>query len=126
MMKRHVAACTAVVCVAALSALPAAAEEADVVDVEATHTGGERWRLEVTVSSPDTGWDYYADGWQVVGPEGTVFGTRTLHHPHENEQPFTRSLSGVEIPGEIEHVTVRARMNEGGYGGEEMKVPLER
>jgi hypothetical protein len=126
MMKRLVAACAAAVCIAALSALPATAEEADVVDVGAAHTGGDRWRFEVTVSSPDTGWDYYADGWQVVAPDGTVLNTRTLHHPHENEQPFTRSLSGVEIPDDVNEVVVRARMNEGGYGGEEMTVPLER
>ncbi len=123
MMKRLIAAFVAAFC---LSAAPASAQEADVVDVEATQTGEGNWRFSVTVSSPDTGWDSYADEWQVVGPDGTVLGTRTLHHPHENEQPFTRSLSGVEIPDDVDEVTVRARMNDGGYGGEEMTVPLGR
>lgn len=123
MTKRLFAACVAALC---LAAAPVSAEEADVVDVEATETGEGSWRFSVTVSSPDSGWDYYADAWQVVGPDGTILGTRTLHHPHENEQPFTRSLSGVEIPDDVEEVTVRARMNEGGYGGEEMTVRLER
>ena len=37
----------------------------------------------------------------VCTPDGKVLGYRKLHHPHENEQPFTRSLSGVEIPDEV-------------------------
>ena len=43
---------------------------------------------------PDTGWDDYADGWRVLDMDGNELGMRVLHHPHVDEQPFTRSLSG--------------------------------
>ena len=46
----------------------------------------------------DSGWDHYANRWEVLEPEGQVIATRTLLHPHVDEQPFTRSLSGIHIP----------------------------
>lgn len=81
-------------------------------------SSGSGWRFSVTVEHNDNGWDYYADGWVVVHPEdGTVYGERVLAHPHDNEQPFTRSLSGVAIPSDVEQVLVVARNNVRGFGG---------
>lgn len=108
-----------------LAPLALRAGEADVVGVEVVRNG-ERWRFDVTVKHADTGWDHYADEWRVVAPDGTVLGTRTLHHPHVNEQPFTRSLSGVVIPDDLEEVIVQARDSVHGYGGVEMRVALPR
>jgi hypothetical protein len=54
-----------------------------------------------------------------------LLGTRTLLHPHETEQPFTRSLAGVRIPNEVAEVTVRAHDRVHGYGGREVVVPRE-
>jgi hypothetical protein len=34
---------------------------------------------------------------------------RVLGHPHVNEQPFTRSLSGVQIPKGTAQVQIQAR-----------------
>jgi hypothetical protein len=104
---------------------PAFGGEADIVKVEATKSSGN-WRFDVTVRHDDTGWDHYADKWDVVGPDGTVYGTRVLAHPHENEQPFTRSLSGVEIPEQVTEVEIRAHDSVHEYGGKMMKVTLER
>lgn len=101
------------------------AGEADVVDVTASQSGG-KWRFEVTVLHGDEGWDHYADKWDVVAPDGSILGTRILHHPHENEQPFTRSLGGVVIPDAVSEVTIRAHDSVHEYGGKEMKVTLER
>ena len=52
--------------------VPAKAGEADVVGVEARREGPGRWRFDVTVRHDDTGWDHYADKWDVVGPDGKV------------------------------------------------------
>ncbi|MEM7023552.1 MAG: hypothetical protein AAF637_13315 [Pseudomonadota bacterium] len=100
------------------------AGEADVVAVEVSRAGDGTYRFDVTVRHDDTGWEHYADAWDVVAPDGSVLGTRTLLHPHENEQPFTRSLSGVAVPEGIAEVTVRAHDNVDGYGGVEMTVAL--
>jgi hypothetical protein len=82
---------------------------ADVENVEITAEADGTFRFDVTVRSPDTGWEKYADAWEVRGPDGTVLGTRVLTHPHVDEQPFTRSLSGVAIPEGIAQVEVAAR-----------------
>ena len=104
---------------------PAVADEADVVEVVATQGGGS-WRFDVTVSHGDEGWEHYADQWDVVTPDGTVLGTRVLRPPHVNEQPSTRSLTGVAIPDGVETVILRARDSVHGYGGTEVEVELNR
>ena len=56
--------------------------------------------------------------------EGNELGFRLLAHPHDTEQPFTRSLCNVEIPTSITQVVVRAKCNVHGYGGKPMLVDL--
>ena len=45
-------------------------------------------------------------------------------HPHEDEQPFTRSQSGITIPPDVTQVRVRAHDLVDGYGGREVVVDL--
>ena len=97
--------------------------EVDVINVKATPSSSG-WRFDVTLQHGDTGWDHYADAWRVVGPDGTVFGTRVLYHPHVEEQPFTRSLSGVEIPEGITSVLVEAHDSVHGWNGQKFAVTL--
>ena len=108
---------------AMMMATSAWAGGADVVGAKATKTGGS-WRFDVTVRHADAGWDHYADAWRVVGPDGTVYGTRTLYHPHVDEQPFTRSLAGVAIPAGVNSVTIEARDSVHGWGGKRAVVNL--
>ena len=102
------------------------AGEADVLTVDAISTGNDRFQFSVTVRHDDKGWDHYANKWDVVAPDNTVLATRTLHHPHENEQPFTRSLGGVKIPADISTVIIRAHDSVHGYGGKTITVGLPR
>ena len=118
---------------AAENATESAAGNADVIKVEVRQTASETWHFSVTVRHPDSGWEKYADGWDVVLPDGTVIKpapneefTRTLWHPHVNEQPFTRSQGGIKIPANIPSVTVRAHVKPDGFGGKEMLVELKR
>ena len=53
-----------------------------------------------------------------------MLGTRVLLHPHDKEQPFTRSLSGVAIPAGTDRVRLRAHDSVHDYGGAEMTVEL--
>ena len=100
------------------------AGQADVVNVEIRMTGNNIFSFDVTVRHTDDGWNHYADKWDVTAPDGAVLGTRTLYHPHVDEQPFTRSLSGVKIPDTIKEVTVRAHDSKHGYGGEAVTVAI--
>ncbi|MEX0283911.1 MAG: hypothetical protein AB3N23_04810 [Paracoccaceae bacterium] len=110
--------------IAALLPLPVLADPPVIENVAATHSGGDMWRFDVTLSHGDTGWDDYADGWRVLDMDGNELGLRVLHHPHVEEQPFTRSLSGVMIPRNIPDVQVQARTNTDGWGTEMYLVPL--
>lgn len=98
---------------------------ADVLDVIVSAEGEGTYRFDVTVRSPDTGWDKYADLWEVRDPSGRVLGERVLAHPHVEEQPFTRSQSGIEIPAGVAIVTVAARDSVAGFCGAlyEVAVP---
>jgi hypothetical protein len=102
----------------------AIAGEADVVDASVQRTAWNTYTFSVTVRHADTGWDHYADRWQVLSPDGAVFGERILLHPHETEQPFTRELSGVVVPKGVEEVTIRAGDKAHGFGGAEISVKL--
>jgi hypothetical protein len=104
---------------------------ADVKFVRAVQATDGTWTFHVTVEHPDTGWEDYADGWDVVTPDGDVLKpnadepfTRLLLHPHENEQPFTRSQSDIVVPDGVTQVRVRVHDLVDGYGGREVVVDL--
>ena len=94
--------------IAALAAGPALAGDPVVKGVTVEKVG-MLWNVHVTLEHPDTGWEHYADGWRVLDEDGKELGRRELLHPHVNEQPFTRSLSGVKIPDGLGTIHVQAR-----------------
>ncbi|WP_244313627.1 hypothetical protein [Stappia sediminis] len=109
---------------ALIGAGSAAAGEADIVDAKATRTGEGVWRFDVTVSHADEGWEHYADRFDIIAPDGIVLGERILLHPHVTEQPFTRSLTGVQIPEGVTFVEIRANDKVHGLGGKTLKLDL--
>ncbi len=106
--------------------MPACSQHNEVVaqyaDVTQVDVSGEedRYTFSVTVKSPDTGCDQYADWWEVISPDGKLIYRRILLHSHTNEQPFTRSGGPVDIGPETK-VIIRAHMNNTGYGGEALQ-----
>jgi len=106
-------------------ATSAYADEVENVDSTAREAG-DTWSFSVTLKHGDTGWDHYADLWQVYSPGGDLLGERVLHHPHVEEQPFTRSLSGVSIPDDLNEVIIRARDSVHGVSGQELRITLPR
>lgn len=97
-------------------------EDPALADVIAVTTSGEpgAYTFSVTLQSPDTGCELYADWWEVVSPEGELVFRRILNHSHPDEQPFTRSGSPVAVASDQE-VVVRAHLAPGGYGGQAMR-----
>ena len=104
---------------------------ADVVEATATQQKDGAWTFTATISSPyesETGWDKYADEFQVRAMGGEVLAMRTLAHPHANEQPFTRSLSGAMMSEDIlasNTVVVAARDSVEGYCGQTFTLQLQ-
>lgn len=125
--RRPPAAAIAALLALALSAAwpgDAVAGKASVLDVGVSANGDGTYTFDATVAHADTGWKHYADKFEVLGPDGTVLGTRVLFHPHVGEQPFTRSLSGVRIPAGVTEVTVRAHDSVHGDGTKVFRVKL--
>ena len=103
--------------IATLCAATSLASDVEIVNVQAVQNGST-WRFDVTLRHADSGWEHYADGWEVLATDGTSLGVRVLAHPHVNEQPFPRSLGGIVIPEGTPEVTIRARDNVGGWTAE--------
>lgn len=104
-------------------AAPLRADPPVVEEVKA-HRVGMGWRVDVTLRHPDTGWEHYADGWEVLDSKGKKLAFRKLMHPHVEEQPFTRSLINVMLPDGIREIQIRARCNKDGWVSEPVKVTL--
>ncbi|MEE8387182.1 MAG: hypothetical protein V3R65_01280 [Acidiferrobacterales bacterium] len=95
----------------------------EVVRTEFTRQGAT-WQVSTTLRHGDTGWGHYADVWRVVDSSGRVLGKRVLYHPHENEQPFTRSQSGIHIPANVTVVFVEAHDKIHGWSNQRVQVDL--
>lgn len=103
---------------------PLLAGEVDVVKVDVQQESAGTYHFDVTLLHEDSGWKHYADRWEILTADGTVLATRVLLHPHVQEQPFTRSLSGVKISSAIDKVIVRGHDLVHGYGGKTFDVSL--
>ena len=104
--------------------VPAFASEADVFNVDLSCSSDLICDFDVTVRHADDGWEHFANKWEVISPDGKILATRELAHPHDNEQPFTRSLKNVRIPDNLNEVIVRAHDSIHEYGGKEITVKL--
>lgn len=100
------------------------ANEVKVEDAKVFRSGDGSYRFSVTLRHADNGWEHYADRWQVVSPKGDILATRVLMHPHDHEQPFTRSMSGISIGEGISWVTIRGHDKVHGNGAGEFKINL--
>ena len=102
----------------------AGAGEADVIEVKIDKKTAGIYDIEVTVQHSDEGWSHYADKWEILDETGAVLATRVLHHPHVDEQPFTRGLSGVKIDQGVSAISLRAHDSVHEYGGQSVTVDL--
>ena len=92
-------------------------------DVRVNQLGEGRFRFDVTLRHADSGWEHYANRWEIRSTEGELLGVRELAHPHVNEQPFTRSLT-VTLTDGITEVHIRAFDSVHGESTEDYPVTL--
>ena len=97
---------------------------AQVSNVRATQSQDGSWCFDTQVRHNDQGWKHYADAWQIADLKGNVLAIRELAHPHDNEQPFTRSLCNIKLPKGLMKVVVSAKCNVHGVGGQSVEVDL--
>ena len=101
------------------------ANEVEIVDVKAHQGSDKTWTFAVTLKHADEGWDHYANEWQVIAPDNKILATRTLYHPHVDEQPFTRNTSSVKIPASLETVRIIAKDTVHGLAKTAMQLKLK-
>jgi len=94
-----------------------------VVGAKVTKSSDGVYRFDVTLKHADAGWDHYANRWDVLDLDGNKLGERVLAHPHENEQPFTRS-GIIKIPASVREVVVRGHDLKHGLGGPELRLAI--
>ena len=101
------------------------ASDVEIVKVVLSKYAGT-WRADVTLKHGDTGWKHYADAWRIVDKDGKVIGKRKLHHPHVNEQPFTRSLDNFYIDSGFDVVYVEAHDSKHGWSSNRVKIKMDK
>jgi hypothetical protein len=101
-------------------------DDKPVADVISVTVNGEpnAYEFSVSILSPDTGCDQYADWWEVLSEDSALIYRRILAHSHVNEQPFVRSGGPVPI-AENDVVYIRGHMHPGGYGGNVFKGSVQ-
>jgi hypothetical protein len=100
------------------------ANEVEIVKVM-IEPSAHRWTFHVTLKHDDTGWKHYADGWRIVDVDGNELGYRKLWHPHENEQPFTRSLTSVLVPKDKTIIFIEAHDKVHGWSKQRVKINMK-
>jgi len=99
------------------------AGQVEVVDARVKSLGNKQFRFDVTLQHEDAGWKHYANRWEILDSDGNILATRTLYHPHVNEQPFTRSLTAT-IPDSHKSVIIRGHDSVHQYGKKQLTLDL--
>ncbi|MDY6937920.1 MAG: hypothetical protein SWY16_09655 [Cyanobacteriota bacterium] len=97
---------------------------ATVTEVEVSAGEPGAYTFAVTLESPDTGCDRYANWWEVLDAEGNLIYRRILAHSHVDEQPFQRTGGAVAVQPE-DVAIVRGHMYPDGYGTQAMQGTVE-
>ncbi len=108
-----------------LFSLSVIAGEVSIINAELESYSG-KWTVRVTLKHGDKGWKHYADAWRIVDKKNRVISTRTLHHPHDKEQPFTRNLSGVNIPAATSIIFIEAHDKVHGWSQDRLRIDLRK
>ena len=114
-----------ILCFGLMHSLVVNAGEVEIKKIEVRiNSNGKNWTFHVTLKHEDSGWSHYADAWRIVDDEGKELGKRVLFHPHEHEQPFTRSLAGVELP-EDAIIYIEAHDKVHGWSKDRVKIDFD-
>lgn len=102
------------------------ANTVQIISADLHNNSSNIWSISVTLKHEDKGWEHFADTWRVVSAKGDMLGKRVLHHPHENEQPFTRSLAGIHVPKAMKVIYIEAHDKVHGWSEKRLKIDLNK
>jgi len=98
--------------------------EVDVINATASCNKQNICNFTATLKHHDTSWKHYANKFDIM-VNNKVIATRVLFHPHINEQPFTRGISGIKLAKNTKSVTIRAHDLVHKYGGKEFILKIK-
>lgn len=83
-----------------------------------------RWKITVTMSHEDTGWDHYAKGFELLTPDKkrVAYGEET--RPHVGKKSFDTTLTGITLPPGIPYLLIRTRCSLVGWASETERLDL--
>ena len=100
------------------------ASEAIVMDAEVKKGNDGSFIFYVTVQHADEGWNHYADHLLILDKDEQMIAARKLMHPHVKEQPFTRSLSYIQIPDDVTEIIIRAHCSVDKHTGKDLTLKI--
>ncbi len=86
---------------------------------------GDGWTVRAVIRHPDSGWDHYASGWQVLAPDGTVLAFAEITHPHLDGEPIQEELTGIQLPQGVDHLMIRVRCTLDGWSARSYRLELQ-
>ena len=101
------------------------ANEVKILNVKTSKESTGSYIFTVTLLHNDSSWTHYADSWSVLDADKKLISKRVLWHPHENEQPFTRSKNGIKIPQDTNFVYIGAHDKVHGFSKQLYKYDLK-
>ena len=109
---------------AALVAMPLVADEPRIRDATACKSGMS-WRVDVTLEHPDSGWDHYADGWEVLDADGNRLGYRGCITRMSTSSPLPARSPISTCPTARAKIHIRAHCSVDGWGEETFRIDIE-
>jgi hypothetical protein len=100
------------------------ADEVAILAASIIHQSQDEYLVNVKLQHQDTGWEHYADEWRIVDQQGNIIGSRTLFHPHVDEQPFTRALSNVKLDKNLTIIFIEAHDKKHGWSKQKLELDL--
>jgi len=104
-------------------ALPAVAEEVEILMVKATQSDG-LWSFDVTVHHPDISSDHMMDSIAIFTPDEVQLETAEVPKPSIGAKHVTTQVNGVMIPAGVEYIIVRGHCNSDGWTHEGIIIAL--
>ena len=104
-------------------ALPATADEVDVLMVKATQTDGQ-WSFDVTVYHPDASSEHMMDSIAIFSPDEVQLASAEIPKPSIGADKVTTQLNDITIPEGVEYVIIRGHCNSDGWTHEGIIIAL--
>lgn len=104
-------------------ALPAFADDVDVLMVKATQSDG-LWNFEITVHHPDAGAEHMMDSIAIFTPDDVQLATAEIPKPSIGVLKVTAQIRDLLIAEGLEYVIIRGHCNSDGWTHEGIIIAL--